>query len=179
MQFHSRNVLKALLILTGAATQATHAQAPQSTGVMIENVRIFNGTSDRLSAPSNVLVVGNIIKTISSAPIAPPTATAVTRIQGGGRTLMPGLIDAHTHIMFATVPQQALLFADIGFVYIAAGRAATEMLMRGFTSIRDLGGPVFGLKRGIDMGLVSGATDLASGRIHLADRWPWRLPAAE
>ena len=119
-------------------------------------IHIFSGTSDRLSAPSNVLVVGNIIKTISSAPIAPPTATSVTRIQGGGRTLMPGLIDAHTHIMFATVPQQALLFADIGFVNIAAGRAATEMLMRGFTRIRDLGGPVFGLKRGIDMGLIPG-----------------------
>ena len=156
MQLHSRAALNALLILGCAAAQAAHAQDPQPAGVILENVRIFNGSSDRLSAPSNVLVVGNVIRTISGAPIAAPPATSAIRIQGGGRTLMPGLIDGHTHVMFATVPQLALLTADIGFVNIAAGKAATDMLMRGFTSIRDLGGAVFGLKRGIDAGLVPG-----------------------
>ena len=68
----------------------------------------------------------------------------------------PGLIDAHTHLMFATVPQLAVLTGDIGFLNLAAGKAATDMLMRGFTSVRDLGGPVFGLKRAIDLGLLAG-----------------------
>ena len=156
MPLHSKDLLSALLILGCAIAQATHAQDPQPSGVIIENVRIFNGASARLSAPSNVLVVGNVIKTISSAPIAAPPATSVTRIQGGGRTLMPGLIDAHTHIMFATVSQAAILTSDIGFINVAAVKAANDMLMRGFTSIRDMGGPVFGLKRGIDAGLASG-----------------------
>ena len=156
MQLHLKDVLSALLILCCATTQVVHAQDRQPTGVVFENVRIFDGTSDRLSAPSNVLVVGNVIKTIASTPIATPPATSVTRIQGGGRTLMPGLIDAHTHIMLATVPQQVVLTSDPSFISIAATRAASDMLMRGFTSIRDLGGPVFGLKRGIDMGLVVG-----------------------
>ena len=92
---------------------------------------------------------------------------------------MPGLIDAHTHIMFATVPQRVVLTSDIGFVNVAAGKAATDMLMRGFTSIRDLGGPVFGLKRGIDEGLVAGPRIWPAGRDDLADRRPRRLPAAE
>ena len=69
---------------------------------------------------------------------------------------MPGLIDAHTHIMFATIPQMQALTSDIGYVNVAAVKASNEMLLRGFTSIRDLGGPVFGLKRGIDQGLAGG-----------------------
>jgi imidazolonepropionase-like amidohydrolase len=107
----------------------------------------------------------------------------MTRIEGGGRTLMPGLIDAHTHIMFATLPQAALLTADIGFVNVAAGRAATETLMRGFTSIRDMGGPVFGLKRGIDTGLVPGPRIWPAGAMisqtggHGDFRLPTDLPA--
>ena len=156
MQLQSMPVLAAILILAAAMAPAADAQAPQPAGVIFENVRIFNGTSDRLTAPSNVLVVGNVIKTISGTPIADPPATSVTRIQGGGRTLMPGLIDAHTHLMFATVPQLAVLTGDIGFLNVAAVKAAGDMLMRGFTSARDLGGPVFGLKKGIDLGLVPG-----------------------
>ena len=59
---------------------------------------------------------------------------------------MPGLIDAPTHIMFSSLPQAALLTSDISFVTLAAAREAEATLMRGFTSIRDLGGPSFGLK---------------------------------
>jgi imidazolonepropionase-like amidohydrolase len=175
----------ALLSLGCALAQAVQAQvpAPKATGVLFENVRIFDGTADKLSAPSSVLVVGHVIKTISSASIAAPPDTAVTKIAGGGRTLMPGLIDAHTHIMFATVPQLVLLTSDIGFVNIAAGKAATEMLMRGFTSIRDLGGPVFGLKHAIDTGLVPGPRIWPAGGMisqtggHGDFRLPTELPA--
>jgi imidazolonepropionase-like amidohydrolase len=132
------------------------AQGAPPKGVLFENVRIFDGVSDRLSTPMNVFVVGKLIKSISAAPISAPPDLALTRIQGNGRTLMPGLIDAHTHIMFATLPQLAVLTADVGFVNVAAVKAASEMLLRGFTSIRDMGGPCFGLKRGIDAGLVTG-----------------------
>ena len=183
MELRTKNVLGALLVLGCAIAQAAHAQMPLPGGVMIENVRIFNGVSGQLSAPSNVLVAGNVIRTISSAPIASPPATSVTRIQGGGRTLMPGLIDAHTHIMFATVPQMVVLTGDIGFVNVAAVKAADDMLMRGFTSVRDLGGPLFGLKRGIDTGLVAGPRIWPAGAFisqtggHGDFRLPNELPA--
>ena len=110
-----------------------------------------------------MLVVGNRVRTISTSPIAPPADVALTRIDGGGRTLMPGLIDAHTHLMFATVSQQVALLGDFGFVQIAAARAAQDMLMRGFTSVRDLGGPVFGLKAAIDAGITPGPRIWPSG----------------
>lgn len=167
--------------LLACAAAASTAQVP---AVLFEDVRIFDGTSERLSPPSNVLVVGSVIKAVSAAPIAEPAAASATRIAGGGRTLMPGLIDAHTHIMFDTVPQLVVLTSDIGYLNVAAVKAANDMLMRGFTSIRDLGGPVFGLKRGIDGGLVPGPRIWPSGAFvsqtggHGDFRLPNELPAA-
>jgi imidazolonepropionase-like amidohydrolase len=183
MRLHFSWALPSLLILACGITHSTKAQSPQATGVILENVRIFDGTSDRISAASNVLVLGNVIKTISSASIADPAGATVTRIQGGGRTLMPGLIDAHTHLMFETLPQLVVLTSDIGFVNVAAVKAANGMLMRGFTSVRDLGGPVFGLKRGIDAGLVPGPRIWPSGAFisqsggHGDFRLPTDIPA--
>jgi imidazolonepropionase-like amidohydrolase len=104
MKLYTKAVLNALLILGCVITQATHAQTPQPAGVIFENVRIFNGTSDQLTAPSNVLVVGNTIKAISNAPIAVPPETSVIRIQGGGRTLMPGLIDPCAYLHERQLP---------------------------------------------------------------------------
>lgn len=177
-------VLATLLLLAGPAAAAAPAQLPPPTAVLFEDVRIFDGKSDALSGPMNVLVRGNVIERISAEPI-PTDRSGLTRIiRGEGRTLMPGLIDAHTHIMFATVPQLALLTSDVGFLNVAAVRAAEDMLLRGFTSIRDLGGPVFGLKRGIDLGLVPGPRIWPSGAFisqsggHGDFRLPNELPAA-
>ncbi len=181
MHCRTKGALIALAILGSAAAWPENAQ---SSGVLFENIRVFSGISDKISAPSNVLVVGNTIRQISTASIFVPPEMSVTRISGGGRTLMPGLIDAHTHIMFATVPQVVLLTSDIGYLSVAAVKAANDMLMRGFTSIRDLGGPVFGLKRGIDAGLVPGPRIWPSGAFisqsggHGDFRLPNELPAA-
>ncbi len=171
-----------VVVAAGTASLAV-AQAQQPTAVLFENVRIFDGNSDRLTDPSNVLVVGKVIKTVSQTAIEAPAGVTVTRISGGGRTLMPGLIDAHTHIMFATVPQVVVLTSDIGYLNVAAVKAANDMLLRGFTSIRDLGGPVFGLKRGIDSGLVTGPRIWPAGAFisqtggHGDFRLPNELPA--
>ena len=172
----------ALLGILSAALPAGAAALP-TAAVLFENVRIYNGTADQLSAPTNVLVVGNVITAISPAPVAVPENVAVTRVAGGGRTLMPGLIDAHTHIMFSTLPQAAILTSDVGFVNVAAVKAAGDTLLRGFTSVRDLGGPVFGLKRGIDAGLVPGPRIWPAGAFisqtggHGDFRLPTELPA--
>src|SRR5690606_32285229 len=70
-------------------------------------------------------------------------------------TLMPGLIDAHWHAMLiATTPLETM--NDIGLAYLAAGDEAEDTLMRGFTTVRDVGGPAFGLKHAIDRGFVEG-----------------------
>jgi len=130
--------------------------------ILINNVEIFDGKSDQ-TQKGNVLIRGNKIDQISSAPIKIPASTSVTVIDGQGKFLMPGLIDAHYHAMFASLSQIALLTADIGFVNLVASKNIENLLMNGFTSIRDLGGPTFGLKRAIDMGVVNGPRIWPSG----------------
>ncbi|MCV9966563.1 amidohydrolase family protein [Pararhizobium sp. BT-229] len=127
--------------------------------VLFENVRIFDGKGAALSAPSNVLIQGNVIASISTSPIE---AEGAARIAGDGRTLMPGLIDAHWHAMLiASTPAETM--ADIGFANLAAGDEAEDTLMRGFTTVRDVGGPAFGLKRAIDQGIIEGPRIYPSG----------------
>src|SRR5262245_37304160 len=153
----------ALVPVALAQGPAPAGQGPASTGVVFENVRIFDGTSDRLSGPSHVLVVGNVIKTISSTPIADPAGTTVQRIQGSGRTLMPGLIDNHWHTMLVRPSPADMMTRDIGYLNLVAGAEATATLLRGFTTVRDLGGPSFGLKAAIDEGAVVGPRIFPSG----------------
>jgi imidazolonepropionase-like amidohydrolase len=159
------------------------AQSAPAPVILFENVRIFDGKSGTITAPSNVLVKGNKIEKISTSPIPVDRSAQITIIEGGGRTLMPGLIDAHTHLMFETIPLLAALTSDLGFINVVAVKAANDMLMRGFTSVRDLGGPVFGLKRGIDLGIVPGPRIWPSGAFisqsggHGDFRLPTDLPA--
>jgi imidazolonepropionase-like amidohydrolase len=155
-------LLKAVVALACFAASPAHAQGP-SAGVLFENVRIFNGTSGQLSAPSNVLVAGNVIRTISLAPIADPPGMTVLRIRGNGRTLMPGLIDNHWHTMLARPTPAQAIGGDLGYLNLLAGAEANATLMRGFTTVRDLGGPSFGLKQAIDEGLLPGPRIYPSG----------------
>jgi imidazolonepropionase-like amidohydrolase len=127
--------------------------------ILFENVRIFDGKAAALSVPSNVLVQGNVITKISTNSLE---AANAERIAGEGRTLMPGLIDAHWHAMLvASTPAEAM--GDVSFASIVAGDEATETLMRGFTTVRDVGGPSFGLKRAIDRGVIPGPRIYPSG----------------
>ena len=62
---------------------------------------------------------------------------------------------------YGVTPAQA--FGDVGYNNLVAGDEATDTLMRGFTTVRDVGGPVFGLKRAIDEGIVKGPRIYPSG----------------
>ena len=150
-----------------AELQAAQAQpagppnaAPAPT-TLFKNVRIFSGTGDSLSAASNVLVKGNRIARISTSDIAPEAGTTV--IDGGGRTLMPGLIDMHWHSMFAVAPLAEVETADNGYINILAAAESTRTLMRGFTTVRDVGGSSFALKRAVDEGQLPGPRIYPSG----------------
>jgi imidazolonepropionase-like amidohydrolase len=161
------------LIFSGfvvAARMAQAQQAPPQVGqanriTLFNNVKVFDGKSASLSGPTNVLVRGNLIEKISSAPIATDRMATTTIIDGGGRTLMPGLIDAHWHAMLIRLTPAQMVFGDVGFTNIAAGAEATDTLMRGFTTVRDVGGPSFGLKSAIDGGVIAGPRIFPSGAI--------------
>ena len=122
--------------------------------IVFSNVRLFDGRSSTLRNGVRVLIEGSRIKAVASDNPPPPEGARV--IDCANRVLMPGLIDAHWHALFAGLPMQAIMTADMGFVFLAASAEAERTLMRGFTTIRDLGGPAFPLQQAIDQGLVPG-----------------------
>ena len=186
---HQPLALTALLLGLCQAAQAQHApDAAPSAGsaagavTLFQNVRVFDGRSSALSGPKNVLVRGNKIERIATDSIPTDRSATTVLIDGGGRTLMPGLIDAHWHAMLVRPTPAMLLTGDIGYLNLLAGAEATATLMRGFTTVRDVGGPVFGLKRTIDEGIVAGPRIFPSGAIitvtggHGDFRQPSELP---
>jgi imidazolonepropionase-like amidohydrolase len=159
-----------------------NAQTPPPASTVFQNVRIFDGTGSQLSGPLHVLVRGNRIERISSTPIASDRRADTVLIDSGGRTLMPGLIDMHWHTMMVRPTVAQMLTGDVGHLNFMAGAEAADTLMRGFTTIRDLGGPAFGLKRAIDDGTVIGPRIYPSGAIisvtsgHGDFRQPFEVP---
>jgi len=164
---HGRLPLTGLALCIGCSTQAlAQPQATSSSlssATLFENVRIFDGKSAALSPPSHVLVRGNVIERISTAPVNVAAEAGVQVLNGNGRVLMPGLIDAHWHAMLVRPTPAMLLSSDIGYSTLLAGVEATATLMRGFTTVRDMGGPSFSLKRAIDEGLLPGPRIYPSG----------------
>jgi imidazolonepropionase-like amidohydrolase len=145
----------------------TQAQQPLAVenATLFLNVRVFDGRNAALSPPSSVLVKGNTIERVSTSSIDARAIANVTVIDGRGRVLMPGLIDAHRHAFMAATPQMVLMTADPSYLHLLAGQQAEATLMRGFTTVRDMGGPVFGLKRAIDEGAMTGPRIYPSGAV--------------
>ena len=156
-------MLAALLFALFPPGEAQRTAPAESEATLFQNVRIFDGKSSTLSGASNVLVRGNKIERISTSPITVDAGTRV--IDGGGRTLMPGLIDVHWHAMLIRATPAEAISGDVGYNNLIAGDEAKDTLMRGFTTVRDVGGPVFGLKHAIDDGTVVGPRIYPSGAV--------------
>lgn len=143
-----------------------HAAAIQHPGVAhaplaFVNVRIFDGVSDDLLTGMRVVVEGRQIKAVE--PQSLPLPEGCQQIDGKGGVLMPGLIDAHWHSILARPSILMAMTADFNYVHTMAVVEAGATLMRGFTTVRDMGGPAFGLKRAIDEGLTAGPRIYPSG----------------
>ena len=85
-------------------------------------------------------------------------------IDGGGRTLMPGFIEAHGHIGLPVPLDQVTEQVDWQYLGVGAAVNAEFYLMNGWTTVRDVGGPVYGIKKAIDEGLVAGPRIYPSGK---------------
>ena len=146
------------VVTVATSTAALGQEGPDQT--LITNVNIFDGKSEQLAVGMDVLVEGNLIKRVAKG--LEPNGDA-TVIDGGGRTLMPGIIEAHNHLSLPIpVPE---IFNDKDWFYIGAAGSeeARRYLMRGWTTVRDIGGPTQDLKRAIDDGVVPGPRIYTSG----------------
>jgi len=145
------------LILASGSVIAADQSKPQT---LFTNVNVFDGKTDGLAQGMSVLVEGNLIKQVTKGVI--DVADAIV-IDGKGRTLMPGMIDGHAHIMinddYGRV-ETDLDVTDLAYNVVVVARRA---LMDGFTAVRDMGGPAFGVQRAIDSGRIIGPRIYPSG----------------
>ena len=136
-----------------------NAQETSHSTVLFTSVNVFDGKSDKLADGMNVLVEGNKIAKIAKAITAPEGTTV---IDGGGRTLTPGFIDVHTHLQW-NMGVSEHFYTPLDYQGALALVEAENTLMRGFTTIRDVGGSVFGVKRAIDEGHFPGPRIYSAG----------------
>lgn len=162
----SRRSFMAGLVAATAATAVgiprfASAQTPAQT--VFTNAALFDGLGLNLRQGVSVLVEGDRIAAIAEGSIAAPEGASI--IDCAGRTLMPGMIDCHTHLFMTGASQAELAAPDQTFdsLNAIAAKEAELMVLRGFTSARDVGGPVFKLKRMIDSGEVVGPRIYPSG----------------
>jgi imidazolonepropionase-like amidohydrolase len=120
---------------------------------LITNARIWDGTSDTLLTGKSLLVEGSMIVAIGKNPAAEPGAR---RFDAANRIVIPGIIEAHTHLASPIPPRQIKQSEDWMYVAARSVKEAEGVLMRGWTTVRDIGGPSQGLAKAIDEGHVPG-----------------------
>jgi imidazolonepropionase-like amidohydrolase len=152
--------ISALLILL--IPLALNAQQETPSQTLITNVNIFDGFSDKLANGMSVLIEDNQIVEVGKS-ISAPNATV---IDGGGRTMTPGLIDMHQHVMLnppeGTASYQTRWDGAAGGAF-AIHHLNKDMLMKGITTIRDIAGDPLDIAKAIDMGLLPGPRIYSSG----------------
>ena len=151
-----------MLVLLFVSSTVFAQDAQEITMVLFTNCMVFDGHSDELKK-YDILVKNNIIKQISEEPLAITASENSTIIDCQGNTLMPGLIDTHTHI---AVPEQLeTLMDDVDWMYwgVSAARVTTDWLMRGYTTVRDAGGPSMSLHKAVEEGKLIGPRIYSSG----------------
>lgn len=145
---------KFLFMLLAVVTCYTYGQS-----VLITNVKVWDGNADDVYE-SDVLIENNMIKQVAKN-ISTSDSTEV--IDGKGGYLLPGFIDAHTHMaLIAPFDQLENEYTGV-YVGAAGGQMAENMLMRGFTTVRDAGGASIGIQRAIDDGWFPGPRIFSSG----------------
>ena len=161
MRAKLKQFLSVGLLLAFAMPATAQDEEPKRT--LFTNVNVFDGFADELAINTDVLVEGNHIVEVGQNISAP----GATVIDGGGRTLMPGLIDMHTHITFETNQgTNGFNFYDFGGAGAMAAQALRDnMLMKGITTGRDIAGNSRGIARLIQQGQLIGPRVYTSGGV--------------
>ncbi len=115
---------------------------------LFTNARIVDGTAPEAGAPVSVLVEGGTIREVGKAV----SSAKAKVVDLKGKTLMPGLIDAHVHVVAGVADLGRNAQLPDSLVTARSFVIMRQMLMRGFTTVRDVGGADFGLKQATEEG---------------------------
>jgi len=150
----------------------------EAAEIRIANVSVFDSVDAQIIGPMDVTVRDGLVASVVPAGSAEQPGSGAVRIDGTGKTLLPGLIDAHWHTTLTTIPAAVAQLSEIGYVFARAVVSSRETLLRGFTTVRDLGGPVFGIKQAIDEGAILGPRIFPAGGFisQTAGHGDFRLP---
>ncbi|MEX5413659.1 metal-dependent hydrolase family protein [Atlantibacter hermannii] len=133
----------------------------QHTPLLFINATLVDGVSDTALKNHQLLVEDGRISQISASPIDAPSATVVDL---KGKTLMPGLIDCHVHVIASSANLGHNAMLPDSLITARAAKIMQGMLNRGFTTVRDVGGADYGLKQALEEGLLSGPHLMICGK---------------
>ena len=147
----------------GAPLTTTAQEAKTPPPILFTNVNVFDGFSPELIEGANVLVEGNVITKVSTDPIK---VEGAFEVDGTGKTMTPGFIDMHQHVML-NMPEGTGSFIarwdEAASGAFAQHHLNQNMLMKGITTIRDIAGDPLDVAKAIDMGLLPGPRIYSSG----------------
>jgi imidazolonepropionase-like amidohydrolase len=129
--------------------------------ILFKNAKLLDPHADALQGGASVLVEDDLVREVSTKPIKASKASA---IDCGGRTLMPGLIDCHVHVLLSEVNIRYLEAIPLTLMTARAATLMRAMIDRGFTTVRDTGGADWGLRDGVAQGLLTGPRMFIAGR---------------
>jgi imidazolonepropionase-like amidohydrolase len=150
----------ATALAVGLSAGKALSEDANQTRVLFKNVNVFDGKSESLLLDLNVLVEGNLIKAVGADVRA---LEGTTVIDGTGRTLMPGLIDIHSHLCV----QNGLPWGRDNWDQMAMGAMTGDLLkdflQQGFTTTRDAGCNTLGIAKAVRLGRIDGPRIYSSG----------------
>ena len=124
---------------------------------LISHARVLDITTGELLEGRSLLVSEGVIERIYDTPTKPDSlGEGLVTINAGNRVVMPGLVDAHVHVLAWTADIRLLTRTSPFYTAARSGEILRAMLMRGFTSVRDVGGADYGTARAVDEGYVTG-----------------------
>jgi imidazolonepropionase-like amidohydrolase len=118
--------------------------------LLIRNASVFDSAAGRLRPHCKIVIEGERIAAVSEAAIQVDDAARI--IDVAGRVVLPGLIDAHVHVVAASHDLTGLALQPPSLVSAKSSRIMSDMLQRGFTTVRDAAGADFGLQEAVESG---------------------------
>ena len=146
-----------------------------ATRQLVRNATVFDSAAGRLRPGCQIVIEGERIVAVSETPLQVDDAAQV--IDAGGRVVLPGLIDAHVHVVASSHDLSGLALQPPSLVTAQSSRILRDMLQRGFTTVRDAAGADFGLQEAVERGLFEGPRLFIAGFPDQPDRRPCRHAA--